>query len=76
MSSDGRIFDRQRASHLIETRVLVEHCVLCGALASHLIAEQVSVPSTTPISALCCEHFRWIVEECSARSYELPTQRR
>lgn len=76
MSSDGRIFDYQRASHLIERRALEEHCVLCGALASHLIAEQVSVASATPTSALCCEHFRWIVEDCSARAFQLPTQRR
>jgi hypothetical protein len=73
MNADGRIFDHSRAVHLIESRLLEEHCILCGAWAAHIVAEQVSVRLLSRrASGLCCEHFRWVIGDCATHVYGVP----
>jgi hypothetical protein len=60
-----RILDESRAVHLFDAALMDEHCALCGLPAAHLVVEQSSSSFPRLRSALCCEHFIFVIGDCS-----------
>ena len=73
--SAHRVVDPARARHPFEASIIDEHCVLCGALATHIVAESMGTSAASMESYLCCAHFSWIIDDCSMYLYDFPIQR-
>jgi hypothetical protein len=71
----NRIFDQNRAQHSIEAEVLNERCALCGQPAAHALAEQQHLSLKPMTTHLCCEHFTFVVDDCSWYAYDIPMLR-
>ena len=72
MTQKKRVFDQGRAQHSVEAHLLDERCALCGQLATHALAEQQCLTSRPMTTSLCCEHFTFVVDDCSCYPYDLP----
>lgn len=75
MEFDELVFDAARAGHLIDPRVVDEHCIVCGELAAHIVSEPVRRPNSGYVGVLCCTHFSWILGDCGIFKQGPPRQR-
>jgi hypothetical protein len=75
MINSARILDESRAAHLFDAVLMEERCSLCGLPAAHLVVEQTTSTFPQLRSALCCEHFSFVIGDCSAHPYDMPIQR-
>jgi hypothetical protein len=67
-----------RAIHPFDSGLLLEHCIMCGELAAHVVAE-VSAgqrrDQSRVTAALCCGHFMWIMGRSIEHAGDVPLQR-
>jgi hypothetical protein len=76
MTHRDHIFDHSRAVHPFDTDLVDARCALCGVPAAHRVTEQASLPFPSLTNYLCCEHFSFVMGDCSMYPYRLPAQRR
>jgi hypothetical protein len=67
-----------RAIHPFDADLLLQHCIMCGQPAAHLITELTASamrdrPRVT--ADLCCEHFMWIMGRSIEHAGDFPLQR-
>lgn len=72
---EDRIFDFDRAKHSVRVDLTDERCTLCGEFATHTLIEEHRLSPRPMMAHLCCEHFSFVVGDCSHYPYDILRQR-